>query len=306
MGRHVERWMMGLMGLMGVAIAAGLLAWMPQDGDAPDAAAPAALPGARPALPMARPALLVHAPLPDTDLPLSAQVERLLATHDPAEAFHAYWLVVDCAAFNADHDRLLFDKDELKRWKGDALPGVRLMSEREKRREARLCRGMTERERQARLDYLAIALEAGVPGAATAFANAGPFGDPSALRTRPDDPLVKEWKATARAALARAADSGTDIGALHVWASYNQVGSDITQKNPAVAYPYMLAIGLIQEDLLGADDLLAKVYAQDSELMTALAADLSPEQRAAGLAAARRIAGLAKEARRRALGKPAA
>lgn len=301
---HLERWMMGLVGLMGVALAAGLLAWMPRDGDAPDAAVPAAAPAARPAVPLARPAQPPPAPVSNDALPLRAQVERLLASHDPADAFHAYWLLADCAAFNADHDRLVFDEDEVKRWKGDSLPGVRPMSEREKQHEARLCGAMTERERQARLDYLAIALKAGVPGAATAFANAGPFGDPSALKTRPDDPLVKEWKATARAALARAADSGTDIGALHVWASYNQVGSDITEKDPAVAYPYMLAIGLIQADLLGADDLLAKVYAQDSELMTALAADLGPEQRAAGLAAARRIAGLAKEARRRALGTP--
>ena len=76
---------------------------------------------------------------------------------------------------------------------------MRGMTEREKQHDARLCGPMTERERQARLDYLAIALEAGVRGAAEAFLEAGPFGDPSALQTRPDDPLVKEWKATARA-----------------------------------------------------------------------------------------------------------
>jgi hypothetical protein len=295
MGMHFERWMMGL---MGVAIAAGLLAWTPHDGDDQEAPAASSRPAARPAVPMARPAPLAPAVVSDADLPLNAQVERLLATHDPADAFRAYWLVADCAAFNADRDRLVFDQG--------AQFGLRPVSEREKQRDARLCGPMTERERQARLDYLAIALKAGVPGAATAFAEAGPFGDPSALKTRPDDPLVKEWKATARAQLARAADSGTDIGALHVWGTYNEVGSDITEKNPAVAYPYLLAIGLIQADLLGADDLLAKVYAPDSDLMTALAADLSPEQRAAGLAAARRIAGLAKEARQRALRAPAA
>jgi hypothetical protein len=295
MGTHFERWMMGL---MGVAIAAGLLAWTPRDGDGQEAPAASSPPAARPAVPMARPARLAPAAVSNEDLPLNAQVERLLATHDPADAFRAYWLVADCAAFNADHDRLVFDQG--------AQFGLRPVSEREKQRDARLCGPMTERERQARLDYLAIALKAGVPGAATAFAEAGPFGDPSALKTRPDDPLVKEWKATARAQLARAADSGTDIGALHVWGTYNEVGSDITEKNPAVAYPYLLAIGLIQADLLGADDLLAKVYAPDSDLMTALAADLSPEQRAAGLAAARRIAGLAKEARQRALRAPAA
>ena len=50
-----------------------------------------------------------------------------------------------------------------------------------------------------------------------------------------------------------------------IWAGQNQQGSDITEKNPAAAYPYMLAIGLIQADMLGTDDLLAKVYARDSE-----------------------------------------
>jgi hypothetical protein len=295
MGMRFVRWMMGP--LVGVAIAAGLLAWTPQDGDEQEAPAPALPPAPRPAVPMARTATRAPALVSNEDLPLNAQVERLLATHDPADAFRAYVLVADCVTFNADRGRLIFDQD--------SLYGLRPMSEREKRHDAKLCGPMTERERQARLDYLAIALKAGVPGAATAFVEAGPFGDPSALKTRPDDPLVKEWKATARAQLARAADSGTDLGALHVWGTYNQVGSDITEKNPAVAYRYMLAIGLIQADLLGADDLLAKVYAQDSSLMTALAADLSPEQRAAGLAAARRIAELAKEARERALRTPA-
>jgi hypothetical protein len=270
MRMHVERWMMAP--LAGLAIAAGLLAWIRTGGDEQQAPARSLPPAMRPAAPVARAAPQAAAPMPNQDLPLNAQVERLLATRDPADALRAYWLIANCAGFNTGHG-------------------------------ARLCGSLTERERQARLDYLAIALKAGVPGAATAFVAEGPFGDPSALQTRPDDPLVKEWKAAARAQLARAADSGTDFGALNAWATDNDIGSDITEKNPAAAYPYMLAIGLIQADLLGPDDLLAKVYAQDSDLMTALAAGLSPEQRAAGLAAARHIAGRAKEARERARGE---
>ena len=245
MRMRFERWMLGP--LMGVAIGLALLAWTQRDGNGQPAPERGSAPPPRPALPAAPSAPPPHTPVSKDDLTLNVQIERLLATHDPADALRAYWLIADCA---------------------------------------RLCGPMTERERQARLDYLAIALEAGVPGAATAFVDAGPFGDPSALQTRPGDPLVVEWKATARAQLARAADSGTDFGALNVWATDNQIGSDITGKNQAVAYPY----------------LLARVYAQDSDMMSALAAGLSPEQRAAGLAAARRIATLAKEARQRARG----
>lgn len=51
---------------------------------------------------------------------------------------------------------------------------------------------MTERMRLSRFDYLAVAVKAGISGALIQMATEGPFGDSTALSTRPDDPLVQE------------------------------------------------------------------------------------------------------------------
>ena len=59
-----------------------------------------------------------------------------------------------------------------------------------------------------------IAVEAGVLGASRAFLAEGPFGDgDNALKSRPDDPLVVEWKAAVVGYLTRDAYKG-DIGAM--------------------------------------------------------------------------------------------
>lgn len=286
--------------------AAGAIAWRQAGHDGADPAAlPLPPPAHAPALP--GPAVL-HAPTtfagpapfpPGADvLPLQVQIERLLATHDPHDAYRAYWLVADCARFNANGDRIVFDQTEVKSWKGDSLPGFRTMNADEKRHDARLCAGMTERERQNRLDYLAIAAKAGVTGAAVDFAGEGPFGDKSALVTRPDDPLVKEWKATARTLLSAAAESGTDPSALQFWAADNFNGTDFNDKNPALAYRYMAAWGLIQADLLGPGNPISTMNTPGSDFMNSIGADLTPQQRADELAAAQAIAARARAARK--------
>jgi hypothetical protein len=218
--------------------------------------------------------------------PLNVQVERLLATHRPEDAYRAYWLVADCAAFNLSGDRIVFDEEEIRQHTPGALPGFRGMSAEEKRRDATLCAGMTERERQSRLDYLALAANAGVFGAAVNFANEGPFGDPSALQSRPDDPLVREWKATASAQLTQAAEAEADMGAILYLADAYANGGPLTGKNPLLAYRYLVARTLIEDEL-----------ARRPEPTHVAAPDLSPEQGAAELAAARRIGDLAKAKR---------
>jgi hypothetical protein len=237
---------------------------------------------------------------PTEEAPLNEQIERLLATHKAEDAYRAYWLVADCAAFNLNGDRIVFDQEELKHPKPGALPGFRGMSEEEKRHDARLCSGMSERQRQSRLDYLAIAAKAGVFGAALNFANEGPFGDPSALQTRPGDPLVQEWRATARAQLTQAAEAGTDLSAIQYLAQAHADGAVLGAKDPLLAYRYFAAWDLIEEDLLGPAHPLVKNLARIREQRSGMLNDASPEQRAAELAAARRIADLAKMRREQA------
>jgi hypothetical protein len=59
---------------------------------------------------------------------------------------------------------------------------------------------------------------------------------------------------------------------------------------------------MVESDLISPDTPLAKIYAPDSGTVTALAAALSPQQRAAELAEAQAIAERARAARKRARG----
>jgi hypothetical protein len=298
-----ERWILltPLAAALAVALAAGLLA---RRGPADSAAVPAA--GPPPATPARAAASVPIQPghaiqRVEADAPsLAEQVQGLAAARDPVKAFEAYRLLFECAAFNGEHDRLIFDPEAVRHPEPGRVPGLRGMNEAEKQAAARLCSGMTERQRQSRLDYLAVAARAGVPGAALAFAREGPFGDPSALRTRPDDPLVREWKAQAAALLARAAETDADFGTLMFLQDGSEGGSEVIDRNPQLAFRYGIAMGGISRDLLGADDALAQLYAPDGDRMATLARELSPAQRAAELEAARRIVERAREQRKRA------
>lgn len=265
-------------------IAIGILWQRPTSEATPDATTPAgsripAQESASGALPQA-PVTSISVFGGESDEPVGVQVRRLIATNDGQQAFDAYWLLVGCTSFNKLHDSDIYD---------ERLQANRRLNADEQRHARKVCGGMTERERQARLDYLTMAVEAGVPSAAWAFAVEGPFGDPSALKTRPDDPLVKSWKATATAHLARDAERG-EQAALIAWGMQKLNGSDFTDKDPVGGYGYLLAFGLIEADRNDVGDEGAQVYAEGSAMMNAIAADLSPEQRAAALAEAKRIA----------------
>ena len=293
------RWLAGALAL-GV-LAAVLAAWIGRDDDTP--AAPAApMPTARPRPAAPAPARVRQAAAGTAtaaaELPLAAQFEQYMASGDPALAFAAYRLIADCVEFNDRHDRLVFDRRIAARAPRDTImPGYRAMTDDEKRHDAAYCAGLTARQREARLDALARAAKAGVPGAAVAFADEGPFGDRSALRTRPDDPLVQAWKASANAQLAQAADGG-DAATLIYFAPALLSGTDVVERDAALAYRYNMALGLIYADLLGPGDPAAKAFTQQIPGM--VEAELDPAARAAALEAARRIAALERARRERA------
>lgn len=281
--------------LIGALIAAALivagLAWKQADGEratativtAPASATPPAAPRPAPMLPAVPAAVLAMS----ADVPLSDHVQRLLATHDPHDAHTAYLLVASCARFNDTHDLELYDH---------AQRSQRRMNADERRHLTAMCGKMTERERLARLDYLATAVKGGVAGAAWTFAVEGPFGDPSALQTRPDDPLVREWKATAAAQLEQAAEAG-DASTLLVWGMVSLQGPGMLDADPTRGYGYLLAFGLIDADRHGANSPSAQQYASGSDIMNAFGGALTPQQRAAALALAQRIAARVKAKR---------
>lgn len=305
---RLSPWTAGVLAIGALAI--GLFAWQRAPGDAAGGpsvtqAPPPASPPARVAAPAPAPARRQALPAIAEAPPLNVQLDRLLATHDPEDAYRAYRLVADCATFNRNHDRIIFDQEDLEHPTGDALPGFRTMTEEEKRHEARLCDGLTERQRQSRLDDLAIAAKAGVPGAAVDFATEGPFGDPSALETRPNDPLVQAWKASAIDQLTRAAEAGAEPGALQYLADQYASGAALTGKNPLLAYRYLVAMDLIDQELHGPADPAAASLSAQREQSSDMLRDFSPEQLAFELAAARHIADLAKARREQARRKPA-
>lgn len=274
-----------------LAIGAGL-AWrrVPDEqtqsgGQAPVSKQASIVPKAVPA-PLPNPVVVVPAAVAASGQTLKEQVNGLLAMQNPNDAYAAYILVKACTMFNRDVEFKLSDNQGNKRE----------MTATERQQLTKMCSGMSERERQSRLDYLTKAVKGGVPMAALSFATEGPFGDPSALETRPDDPLVKEWKVTATTQLNQAADSG-DIATLIVWGFQLLNGSNLTPKNPVLGYGYLLAYGLIQADRIGPGDPSAQTYKEGSPLMTVLSRDLKPEQQAAALANAQLIADQVKRQR---------
>jgi hypothetical protein len=170
-------------------------------------------------------------------LPLSEQVDKLLATRTPADAYAAYWLIQDCVLFAKDGD--ITKAGPIP--PGKVLPQIKGLSKEERVKEAALCKGLTERMRSSRFDMLATAARAHVEGAAFMFHAVGPYGDREALRTRPDDPQVIEWKKQSEAQLnasARQADSPS----LMVLTTIYRTGGSGFEKNPQLALTYLLVL----------------------------------------------------------------
>jgi hypothetical protein len=238
-------------------------------------------------------AALPPAPPAAPEPALGAQVDQLLATHDPEDALAAYWLIANCETFNREHDRAVYDLEEVKQQR-NMIP-FRMMNDSEKQHDTRLCMGMSERMRLSRFDYLGTAVKAGLSGALIQTAEEGPFGDNTALATRPDDPLVREWKASVLSQLSSKAEDG-DLQALGYLWIHELIGNTLIAKDQALAYRYAVARGLIAGEIRGPDDIEAKMFAPESPEIKSMV-DLTPEQRAAELVAAQRIADKARERR---------
>ncbi|PJC98364.1 hypothetical protein GQ37_011840 [Janthinobacterium sp. BJB1] len=211
------------------------------------------------------------APVPVT---LAQQLARLGASGRAEDAYAAYKLLDDCISFE----------------KEGRLPGLefelgREMTAEEKAAQRQLCAGLTQRQREDRLGYLATAAQAGVPGAATLFLSEGPFGDRSALRNRPDDPLVQAWKRQAIAQLTAQADEAELTSVATLMMAYLRDG-EVVQKDAAQAYGYLLALRMVYDDILAPG--VTNPY-QD-EYWHWLQAELTPGQLAAATAKGQAIA----------------
>lgn len=215
------------------------------------------------------------APLPASAAPtLARQLEQLAASGSADDAYAAYNLLDDCLVFQQEGrlPALEFDRGSE-------------MTVEEKSAQQQLCANLTERQKGARLDYLAAAARAGVPGAATRFLQEGPFGDRSALRSRPDDPLVLAWKQQAIAQLAAQADQAELTSVSTLMMAYLADG-DVVKKDAPQAYGYLLALRMAYDDMLapGATNPYQDTY------WHWLRDELTPEQQAAAMRKAETIA----------------
>lgn len=211
------------------------------------------------------------APAPVT---LAQQLARLDASGKPEDAYAAYHLLDDCIAFQQE-GRLPALEFELGRE----------MTVEEKAAQRQLCADMTQRQREDRLAYLATAAKAGVPGAATLFLSEGPFGDRSALRNRPDDPLVQAWKRQAIAQLTAQADDAELSSVSTLMMAYLRDG-DVVRKDAPQAYGYLLALRLVYDDILAP----GTTNPYQDEYWHWLQDELTPAQQAAAMAKGQAIA----------------
>lgn len=169
---------------------------------------------------------------------LEQQLARLAASGSPDDAYAAYNLLDDCIVFQ----------------KEGRLPALEFergseMTADEKVAQQHLCADLTERQKSTRLDFLAQAAKAGVPGASTRFFYEGPFGDRSALRSRPDDPLVLAWKQQAIAQLTAQAEQA-ELSSLGTLMMAYVTDDEVSKKDAPKAYGYLLALRMVHDDIL--------------------------------------------------------
>ena len=205
---------------------------------------------------------------------LEQQLARLAASGSPDDAYAAYNLLDDCIVFQKEGRLPALEFDRGSEMTAD-----------EKSAQQHLCADLTERQKGARLDFLALAAKGGVAGASTRFFYEGPFGDRSALRSRPDDPLVLAWKQQAVAQLTAQAEQA-ELSSLSTLMMAYLADGEVVRKDAPLAYGYLLALRMVHDDILTP----GTVNPYQDSYWHWLRDELSPEQQAAAVSRANAIA----------------
>lgn len=139
----------------------------------------------------------------------------------------------------------------------------------------RACGDLTDQMHSQNLALLERAAAAGFPNAALSLMSEGPFGDWSALHTRPDDPQVLDWRKRMFSLIELAASKG-DFTAMSTLADQYATGQGVGMieggTNAARALEYATAMHLLYESRRG-KEMLGK-----AQQLAKLAALLKPEE----------------------------
>lgn len=131
-------------------------------------------------------------PSTPTELKVSKarQFDEYVKAGTPADKFKAYLLAQSCVA----HTNMRRAFEMIPPGERTSEVKAQIEAGEFKAGQEAACGDLTDRQIAARIEYVKVAAEAGLPGAAVYLSGEPPFGDATAYETRPDDPAVLEYR----------------------------------------------------------------------------------------------------------------
>lgn len=196
------------------------------------------------------------------------EFDHLTKSSSPKDYFQAYMLAQACI-WSRESQR---DAEMTPQANRDADTQRQLDSGALELQSKTACGDLSDEQLAQRQSYLAKAAEAGVPMAALRLSAEGPFGDPSALITRPDDPAVLEWRKHVVELLKLATTKG-DISAMESLSNMYFSGTGVVEgRDPAKALQYQTAMWEAWKNSTG------KISPFAERRINELSTGLTPEQ----------------------------
>lgn len=177
------------------------------------------------------------------ELTRKQKFEVLAISGDPADNFKAYVILNECTMSRDEKQRTLMTRPaDLDNRQKSLIQSAGIDSA-----IATSCGDLDIADFARRLPLLEKAAEAGIEMAAIRLTTEGPWGDPSALTSRGNDPLVIEWRARMESLIRRAAEKG-DLMAIFSLSEQYSTGIGVAAKiDNELALTYATAFHTIYE-----------------------------------------------------------
>lgn len=210
------------------------------------------------------------------------------AAGDPEKSFEAFQKIEECLTLEKDKE--IVDDVSVKVERQDTGFQLQLVAHKagEPALQAlrRVCAGLTGRSRLDRFQLLSYAVDQGVADALAVYIFAGPQGDRAALKERPGDPVVVEWRADALRRLDERIAQGYPDALLSGVGAYAALGKTLGTADLYMEY-------MAANKVLGAINANDGVYPKT--MLEAWAKELTEQQKSGAEAQADRILGAWKQ-----------